>query len=96
MLHTDSFGFDAATPRHARALDACEYVLAAFFTLELLLRTASRRSARELATSFLWWIDLLSVAPFYVDVIVTAVTHQHHAAVVGLFRVLRVLRLLKV
>ena len=96
LFQTDSFSFDSDAGGNESTLDALEYLLAAFFTVELLLRTFSQHTLSQLLGSGYWWIDAVSVFPFYVDVLITGISERDVHGTVATFRVLRVLRLLKI
>lgn len=63
LLETNSFGL--------RSLDDCAlwltgWALTGAFTVELILRTISKRSVGEMCLSAYWWVDVVSVVPDYV------------------------------
>jgi hypothetical protein len=52
------------------------WVLTAFFTVELILRTISKRTLAEMTLSAFWWIDVFSVVPDYVALIISIIAQQ--------------------
>ena len=90
----------------------------AFFTLELVIRTTSKTTWRQLFQSIFWcargsrvqsigctgqtpdrhrWIDFLSIAPFYLDLVLThAAGLELDDSILSVFQLLRILRLLKI
>jgi voltage-gated potassium channel len=77
---------------HGSALRALEWVFTLLFTLEYVLRLWSVRSPRSYALSFFGVIDLLSVIPTYLSVLLPG---GQFLAVIRVLRVMRVFRVLK-
>ncbi|CAF0996699.1 unnamed protein product [Rotaria sp. Silwood1] len=71
-----------------------------FFTLELILRLISTPSLSKHFKSFMNWIDIIAVVPFYVNIIINLVDQLHYQNVtiyssLALLRVLRCVRIFK-
>jgi len=48
----------------------------ALFTLELILRTVSKQHFAEMFLSSFWWVDVISVVPDYLAVIIASFAGQ--------------------
>ncbi len=77
---------------HKQLLIYLEYFFTALFTLEYLLRIAVVRKPLKYITSFYGIIDLLSIIPSYLGIILTG---GQHLMVIRMLRLLRVFRVLK-
>jgi voltage-gated potassium channel len=75
-----------------RSLRAAEWVLTGLFTVEYVLRLVGVRRPLRYATSFFGIIDLLSILPTYVSLVVPG---TQVLLVVRILRILRVFRVLK-
>lgn len=78
--------------RHAQTLYVMEWVFTALFTAEYLLRLAVVRRPLRYATSIWGVIDLLSILPSYVSLLVPG---AQSLLVVRVLRILRLFRILK-
>ena len=84
MMESGSFGVLASmcedgancTTEDFWAFTVADICLSVLFTIELALRSICAKSVRELRTSVFWWIDLLGVAPFYLQLILDAVLQE--------------------
>ncbi|CAF2761178.1 unnamed protein product [Rotaria sp. Silwood2] len=65
-----------------------------FFTLELILRLLSTPSLSKYFKSFMNWIDILAIVPFYVNIIINFAdqSHNHSVSIYNSLALLRVLR----
>ncbi|CAF3558429.1 unnamed protein product [Rotaria sp. Silwood1] len=71
-----------------------------FFTLELILRLLSTPSLSKYFKSFMNWIDIIAVIPFYVNIIINLVDQLGHQNIsiynsLALLRILRCARIFK-
>lgn len=73
-------------------LRAAEWVFTALFTIEYLLRLASAGRATSYARTFFGVVDLLSILPTYLSILIPG---GQALAVIRVLRVLRVFRVLK-
>jgi len=73
MVSSRAFGLD--DPDEC-ALWVVSWVLTCFFTLELVLRTISKRTLAEMILSAFWWVDVVSVVPDYVVLIISLAARQ--------------------
>jgi voltage-gated potassium channel len=78
--------------RYGVVLRTFEWVFTVLFTVEYVLRLLSAHKAARYARSFFGLIDLVSVLPSYISVILPG---SQYFAVVRILRVLRVFRVLK-
>lgn len=78
--------------RYGSRLRTLEWVLTVVFTLEYGLRLATTSEPRRYATSFFGLVDLLSIAPTYLSLVVSG---THVLTVVRALRLLRIFRVLK-
>jgi voltage-gated potassium channel len=78
--------------RHGSLLRSVEWLLTVAFTVEYLLRLACVRRPLGYATSFFGVVDLLSVAPTYLSLLVAG---TQALLVVRILRLLRIFRLFK-
>jgi len=78
--------------RHGFALHVLEWVFTVLFTVEYAARLASVRSKRRYALSFFGIVDLLSIIPTYLSLILY---DTRFLVVIRVLRVLRVFRVLK-
>lgn len=78
---------------HGALLYAVEWAFTIAFTVEYILRIISIKRPRSYIFSFLGIIDLLSILPTYLGLLMTG--QAHYLAIVRLFRVLRIFRILK-
>lgn len=78
--------------RYAFWLHLCEWFFTILFTIEYAARLASVQSKRKYALSFFGIVDLLSIVPTYVSLLLPG---TQMLAVIRLLRVLRVFRVLK-
>jgi hypothetical protein len=108
MVSSRSFGLEDPD---GCTLWVMSWVLTAFFTVELILRTISKRTLAEMVFSGYWWVDVVSVVPDYVALIISAIAQQPinvcfdseavqrggTSEVLGeLLRIFRVVRILKI
>ena len=77
---------------HERLLITAEWIFTVIFTIEYGLRLYCARSARKYAFSFFGMVDLLSIIPTYLTLIITG---THYLAVIRVLRILRMFRVLK-
>lgn len=77
---------------HGPLLRNLEWVFTILFTVEYLLRLMTVRKPLRYATSFFGVVDLLSVLPTYLDVLIPG---SHHLLSIRILRVLRVFRVFK-
>lgn len=78
--------------RHGGMLRTAEWIFTVVFTIEYALRLVSARAAGRYARSFFGLVDVLSVLPSYLSVIVPG---GQALAVIRVLRVMRVFRVLK-
>ena len=78
--------------RHDVALHVLEWIFTVLFTVEYAARLASVQSKRRYALSFFGIIDLLSIIPTYLSVLLPG---TQFLAIIRVLRVLRVFRVLK-
>jgi hypothetical protein len=93
------------------ALWLASWILTGLFTLELILRTISKRTPAEMIFSAYWWVDVVSVVPDYLALAISlaarqpinvcvdrgAVRRGYSLGVLGEFlRIFRVVRILKI
>ena len=78
--------------RHGVALHVLEWVFTVLFTLEYAARLASVQSRRRYALSFFGIVDLLSIIPTYLSVLLPG---TRFLMIIRVLRVLRVFRVLK-
>ena len=78
--------------RHGLALRLAEWVFTVLFTFEYAARLASVQSKRRYALSFFGIVDLLSIIPTYVSVLLPG---TRFLVIIRVMRVLRVFRVLK-
>jgi len=72
--------------------DALEIFFTIIFTIEFVLRLWTARKPMGYATSFYGIVDLLSVLPTYIELIITS---SHYLMIIRVFRLMRVFRVLK-
>ncbi|MCA9502251.1 MAG: ion transporter [Spirochaetaceae bacterium] len=77
---------------HREALVAAEWLFTGLFSIEYLLRMACVRHPIRYATSFYGLVDLLSILPTYLSLIIPG---SQHLLVIRILRLLRVFRVLK-
>lgn len=77
---------------YARLLFALEWVFTIFFTIEYILRLTCVRNPLKYATSFFGVVDLLSILPAYIGIIIAG---SHSLLVFRALRLLRVFRIFK-
>ena len=100
MLETGAWGAKGAEEEEARYKRA-DVVMSVVFTVELLLRTYAATHWRVVLTSFFWWVDVIGVVPFYLELVLNLITDGSMSdgalgQVRDLLRLLRILRVLKV
>ncbi|MEZ4281420.1 MAG: ion transporter [Myxococcota bacterium] len=78
--------------RHAGVLVACEWLFTALFTVEYVARLACLRNPGAYARSFFGVVDVLSVLPAYLSLVLPG---GHFLTVVRILRVIRVFRVFK-
>lgn len=78
--------------RHGEALRIWEWVATVVFTLEYLLRMICVSRPRHYVFSFYGIVDLLSILPSYLSLVVAG---AHYLLVVRILRMLRIFRILK-
>jgi len=78
--------------RYHMAFKATEWIFTIFFTIEYALRLYSTYKPRKYALSFFGVIDLLSILPTYLSLIIAG---THSLMVIRALRLLRVFRILK-
>ncbi|PNH05881.1 Potassium voltage-gated channel subfamily A member 3 [Tetrabaena socialis] len=98
LLNTGTFCVESVprwenTPLYDR-LVIVDYVCLGVFTLEFVLRLATCNSLTRFSMGLMNWVDLLAIAPFYVELIVVG-PHGQAAAQTRIIRVLRLLRILR-
>ena len=81
--------------RHALALRALEWSLTLLFTAEYLLRLVSARRATHYARSFFGAVDLLSILPAYLALVLPGAQYLLIVRVLRLLRIFRVLKLVR-
>lgn len=84
----DSVGVYQA--RYGATLRSLEWILTVLFTVEYVLRLVAARSARQYALSFFGVVDILSILPAYVALLVPG------AQFLLIIRVLRLLRIFRI
>ena len=77
---------------YGRQLRVAEYVFTILFTIEYVLRLISVKQTRTYVLSFYGIVDLLSILPTFVELLLPGVGSIR---VIRIFRLLRVLRVLK-
>lgn len=83
---------EAFRSRHGRALRIAEWVFTLLFTAEYLLRLSCVRRPMHYAKSFFGIVDLLSILPTFVSLLIPRAQAMH---VIRMVRILRVFRILK-
>ncbi len=78
--------------QHARLLMALEWVFTALFSLEYLARLWVVRDRLRYALSFFGIVDLLSIAPAYIELLVPG---SHYLMTLRILRLMRMFRILK-
>jgi voltage-gated potassium channel len=78
--------------RHGTVIDVIEWAFTIFFTIEYLARLYSLRHPARYATSFFGIIDLLSILPTYLALLIP---EAHALLDVRILRLLRIFRILK-
>ena len=84
---------DSISESFARELRWAEYFFTTIFTLEYILRLYSTKKSLSYATSFYGVIDLLSIAPTFIELLVPGVASLRIIRILRLLRVFRVLKL---
>ena len=74
-------------------LRVAEFVFTALFTMEYILRLLAVRRPLKYAWSFYGWVDLLSILPTFVEVLVPGAASLRIVRMLRLLRVFRVLKL---
>ena len=77
---------------HERLLITAEWIFTIVFTIEYALRLYCAKSARKYAFSIFGIVDLLSILPTYLTLIITG---THYLIVIRVLRILRMFRVLK-
>lgn len=83
---------EALRMRYGRIFYALEWVLTILFTIEYILRLYVARSAFKYARSFFGVVDLLSILPTYLDLLLPG---AHYLMTLRVLRALRIFRVLK-
>ena len=83
---------DTVRGRHGSSLDAAEWILTGFFTIEYGLRLATSRKPWRYALSPLGLIDIFAIAPTYLSLLLPG---TESLLVIRALRLLRVFRILK-
>ncbi len=83
---------EAINHQYSSMLYLLEWVFTALFTVELASRLYCARKPFRYLTSFFGIVDLISILPTYLEVILVG---SHYLAVVRILRVLRIFRILK-
>ncbi|MEZ5529920.1 MAG: ion transporter [Porticoccaceae bacterium] len=83
---------DALSSRYATTFFAVEWVFTGIFTIEYALRIFCSPNRRRYLFSFYGIIDLISIIPSYLALVVTG---AHYLMIIRLVRVLRIFRVLK-
>ena len=83
---------ESIADRHHDSLAVFEWLFTILFTIEYIVRLVAVRSKRRYALSFFGVIDLASVAPTYLSLILPG---SQYFAAIRVLRVLRVFRVLK-
>jgi voltage-gated potassium channel len=78
--------------RYGRLLYGIEWFFTLLFTLEYLLRLSSVGRPSKYATSFYGMVDLLSIIPTYISLVVPG---SQYLLVIRILRILRIFRILK-
>ena len=84
------------SPEYAKTFDRLEAVCVAWFTLELLLRFATAPNKFTFIKSFMNFIDLVSILPFYMTIFSSLVHGSKQAPRLEFLRVIRLARVLRV
>jgi voltage-gated potassium channel len=79
--------------RHSDVLRVAEWTVTVLFTIELALRLWVVRRPRRYVTSFFGVIDILSVIPTYLSLVVTGTQYLVIIRVLRLFRMFRILKM---
>ncbi len=79
--------------KYGYILNISEWVITIIFTVEYILRIIVTRKSLKYITSFFGVIDLLSVLPTYIAILISG---THFLAIVRALRLLRVFRILKI
>jgi len=82
----------AIQARWGRVFYAAEWLFTLLFTVEYLLRLYCVRDRWRYARSFFGIVDLLSIAPLYLELVITG---AGHLLVIRILRILRLFRILK-
>jgi hypothetical protein len=80
-----------ALATYKRTFEILDYVYCAFFTLDFLARVSSCPDLSDFFRSTLTWCDIMSVLPFYTNMI-WRVNYLNVVLVVRLFRIFRLFR----
>ena len=83
---------EALRMRYGRIFYALEWFLTILFTIEYILRLYVARSAFKYARSFFGVVDLLSILPTYLDLLLPG---AHYLMTLRVLRALRIFRVLK-
>ena len=78
--------------RHGTLFYALEWLFTIIFTIEYAIRLYVARSAFRYARSFFGIVDLLSILPTYLDLLLPG---AHYLMTLRVLRVLRIFRVLK-
>ena len=78
---------------HGAALHVLELIFTALFTVEYVLRVAAVRRPWKYIFSFYGWVDLLSILPTFVELLVPGAASLRVVRMLRLLRVFRVLKL---
>ena len=78
---------------HGATLHVLELVFTGLFTLEYLLRVVAVRRPWKYIFSFYGWVDLLSILPTFVELLVPGAASLRVVRMLRLLRVFRVLKL---
>jgi hypothetical protein len=80
MLQSGAFDVDCENPVVKDRLTVIDAGLSIGFTMELAMRTATATSAKQMCHSVFWWIDVVAVVPFYLDLVATAAAGDPYLA----------------
>jgi voltage-gated potassium channel len=98
LLSVFAVMLDSVAPfqhRHATLLRTLEWVLTLLFTTEYLLRLVAARRATHYARSFFGIVDLLSILPAYLALVLPGAQYLLIIRVLRLMRIFRVLKLVR-
>ncbi|CAF0985794.1 unnamed protein product [Adineta ricciae] len=96
---SSTYQFVAGCPRIFSTMPyfTIESICVSYFTIEFFLRLISTPSYKDFFLSFMTWVDILAIAPYYciVPLLATSTSKGVNLTVVHIFRLLRALRTLR-